>query len=59
MSSERAANIDRPRASLAALKNRYGYRDDGSADPQSVIIEGPKRERWERIAKHLYEMKSP
>jgi hypothetical protein len=54
-----AANSDRPRASLAALKNRYGYRDDGSKRPQFVTIEGPKRERWERTSGDMFVMTEP
>lgn len=53
------ANTDRPIASLAALKMRYGYRSDGTRSPQVVIIEGPKRERWERIAGDLFRMVEP
>lgn len=55
----KASNIDRPRSSLERLKMRYGFRSDGAADPLVVWVEGPKKERWERIAKGLYEMVSP
>lgn len=56
-----AANINRPKASLTALKNRYGYRDDGSKRPMVVTIQCAKTERWERVigTDDLYVMTSP
>lgn len=59
----KAANLDqpveRPKASLAALKLRYGYRDDGSKKPFVVTIQGAKVERWERLSGELFAMVTP